>query len=102
MITPARLFIVKEVRTAIRELNPKKTSGNDLTTNQSSVEKGIKFIIQFCKASVRFQTRILSTSVEGSANHYNPEAIRQNMPNRTTNTTILAAHNNHVKVYLRL
>jgi len=56
MVAPARPITVKEVRTAIRVLNPKKTTGYDLITNQvlqKLSEKGIRFITLFYNAALR-------------------------------------------------
>jgi len=44
MVASARLFIIKEMRAAIRILNPKRMPGYDLMTNQDLQklpEKGI-------------------------------------------------------------
>jgi len=53
MAAAAMPFTVNIVRAAIRVLNPKKTPGYDLITNQALQklpEKGIRFIIQLCNA----------------------------------------------------
>jgi len=53
IVAPAKPFTVKEVRTAINVLNPKKTPAYDLIINQFSAEavkKEIQFIIQLCNA----------------------------------------------------
>jgi len=56
MAVPVMPFAVNEVRAAIRVLNPKKTPGYDLITNQvlqKLTEKGIRFITQLCNAVLR-------------------------------------------------
>lgn len=54
--TPTKPFTSKEVRTAIKNLNPKKAPGYDLITNrilQMMPDKAIKFITQICNAVLK-------------------------------------------------
>jgi hypothetical protein len=61
-----RSFIVKEVRSIIKNLNSKKAPDYDLITNEILAE--IKFITQLYNAVLR-----RGTSMEDSTNYYNPE-----------------------------
>jgi len=68
--TPMRPYVIKEGRAVIRNLNPKKTPGYDLITNQTLQklsEMGTEYINRLCNA----------TFLDGASFHPNGEGIRR-------------------------